>query len=57
MGIWDIADPTDLWTVSTTDGSFRQITDSKRRTLIASYIYAAVVENDADIMLLDGMLP
>ena len=57
---------TNLWVISTADGSFRQITDFKRPTLIARQvswsldgksIFAAVVENDADIMLLDGMLP
>jgi Tol biopolymer transport system component len=60
------AGTTNLWVVSTAEGSFRQITDFHRPTLIArqvswspdgKYIYAAVVEIDADIMLLDGLLP
>jgi Tol biopolymer transport system component len=60
------AGTTDLWTISTADGSFRQITDFKRPTLIArqvswspdgKFIYAAVVDIDADIMSFDGMLP
>ena len=60
------AGTTNLWTISTADGSFRQITDFKRPTLIARQvswspdgksIYAAVVDIDADVMLLDGMLP
>ena len=57
---------TNLWVISTADGSFRQITDFKRPTLIARQvswspdgksIYAAVVDIDADIMSFDGMLP
>jgi Tol biopolymer transport system component len=60
------AGTTNLWVISTADGSFRQVTDFKRPTLIARQvswspdgksIYAAVVDIDADIMLLDGMLP
>jgi serine/threonine protein kinase/Tol biopolymer transport system component len=60
------AGTTNLWTISTADGAFRRITDFKRPTLIGrqvswspdgKYIYAAVVDIDADIMLLDGMLP
>jgi Tol biopolymer transport system component len=60
------AGTTNLWTISTADGSFRQITDFNRPTLIArevswspdgKFIYAAVVDIDADIMLFDGMLP
>jgi Tol biopolymer transport system component len=60
------AGTTNLWVISTADGSFRQITDFKRPTLIARQvswspdgksIYAAVVDIDADIMSFDGMLP
>jgi len=57
---------TNLWVISTADGSFHQITDFKRPTLIARQVswapdgkslYAAVVDIDADIMSFDGMLP
>ncbi|MBZ5632387.1 MAG: serine/threonine-protein kinase [Acidobacteriia bacterium] len=60
------AGATNLWSISTADGSFQQITDFKRPTLIArqvswsrdgKFIYAAVVDIDADIMSFDGMLP
>jgi Tol biopolymer transport system component len=57
---------TNLWVISTADGSFRQVTDFKRPTLIGRQvswspdgksIYAAVVDIDADIISFDGMLP
>jgi Tol biopolymer transport system component len=57
---------TNLWAVSTKDGSFRQITDfQERATLIGrqvawsgnKYIFAAVVEMDADVVLLEGAIP
>jgi WD40 repeat protein len=60
------AGTTNIWVISTADGSFRQITDFKRPTLIArqvswspdgKFIYAAVVNIDADIMSFDGMSP
>ena len=60
------AGTTNLWVISTADGSFRQITDFRRSTLIARQvswspdgkaIYAAVVDIDADIMSFDGVLP
>jgi len=60
------AGTTNIWVISTADGSFRQVTDFKRPTLIARQvswspdgksIYAAVVDIDADIMSFDGMLP
>ncbi|HVS17225.1 MAG TPA: protein kinase [Planctomycetota bacterium] len=57
---------TNLWIVSTSDGSLRQITDFGRRsTMIARQvswspdgqsIYAALMESDADIVLLEGTL-
>jgi Tol biopolymer transport system component len=59
------AGTTNIWIISTVDGSFRQVTDFGRPTLIArqvswspdgQFIFAAVVETDADIMLLDGLL-
>ena len=55
-----------LWAISTVDGSFRQITDFRRPTLIArqvswspdgKFIYAAIVDVDADVLSFDGMLP
>jgi len=60
------AGTTNILVISTGDGSFRQITDFKRPTLIArqvswsrdgKFIYAAVVDVDADIMSFDGILP
>jgi Tol biopolymer transport system component len=60
------AGTTNLWVISTADGSFRQVTDFKRPTLIArqvswspdgKFIYAAVVDIDADNMSFNGMLP
>ena len=60
------AGTTNLWAISTVDGSFRQITDFRRPTLIArqvswspdgKFIYAAIVDVDADVMSFDGMLP
>ena len=55
---------TNVWAISTVDGSFRQITDFRRPTLIArqiswspdgKFIYAAVVEMDSDIVSFNGM--
>ena len=60
------AGTTNVWAISTADGSFRQITDFKRPTLIArqvswspdgKFIHAAVVDIDADIISFNGMLP
>jgi Tol biopolymer transport system component len=58
---------TNIWAIPTNGGPFRQITDfGSRATLIARQvswsadgrtIYAAVVESDADIVLLDGIVP
>jgi Tol biopolymer transport system component len=58
---------TNIWAFSTDGGSARQLTDfGQRPTLIARqvswsrdgrFVYAAVVETDADVVLLDGMLP
>ncbi|MHC4991930.1 MAG: hypothetical protein ACYTGC_13215, partial [Planctomycetota bacterium] len=60
-------DTTNIWLISTEDGSEKQITDfGQRATLIArnvswsgdsKYLFAAVVELDADIVKLDGVLP
>ncbi len=57
---------TNIWAFSTQDGAPRQLTDfGQRSTLIARQVswsrdgrsvYAAVVETDADIVLLDGLL-
>jgi len=60
------AGTTNIWTISTANGSFHQITDFQRPTLIARQvswapdgksIYAAVVDIDADVVSFDGMLP
>jgi Tol biopolymer transport system component len=58
---------TNIWSISTNDGSVRQITNfGSQATLIGRQVswskdgrsvYAAVVETDADIVLLDGLLP
>jgi Tol biopolymer transport system component len=58
---------TNLWIISTEDGSLRQVTDFQQRpTTIGrqvswstdnKYIFAALVETDADIVLLEGALP
>jgi TolB protein len=58
---------TDLWLLSTKDGTLRRVTDfGERRTYIARrvawsadgrYLYAAVGEADADIVELDGLVP
>ncbi|MGQ0733428.1 MAG: LpqB family beta-propeller domain-containing protein [Acidobacteriota bacterium] len=55
-----------LWTLSTADGSLRRVTDFGGRPVVIArrvswspdgrYIYAAVAELDADIVLLEGML-
>jgi Tol biopolymer transport system component len=56
---------TNIWAIPTDGGPFRQITDfADRSTLITRQvswsadgqsIYAAVVDNDADVVLLDGL--
>jgi hypothetical protein len=56
---------TNLWTLSTTTGEWRQITDfGDRATFIVRRvswsfdgrsIYAAVAEGDSDIVLLEGL--
>ena len=58
---------TNVWIISTKDGSLRQITDFQQRATTIGrqvswssdnkYIFAALVETDADIVLLDGALP
>ncbi len=58
---------TNLWLVSTADGTLRQVTDFEQRsTMIARQVswsrdgkslFAAVGEMDADIVLLEGVLP
>ena len=57
---------TDIWIASTSDGKMRRITDfGQRRTFIArrvawssdgKWLFAAVGEGDADIVLFDGLL-
>ena len=58
---------TNIWTIPTAGGSFRQITDFGRRAILIArqvswspdgrFIYAAVIEQDADLVLLDGEVP
>jgi hypothetical protein len=58
---------TNLWLVSADDGALKQITDFGRRaTLIgrrvawaadSRHLFAALMESDADIVLIDGALP
>ncbi|MHC5003899.1 MAG: protein kinase domain-containing protein, partial [Planctomycetota bacterium] len=59
-------DTANLYIISTDDGSTKQVTDFEGATLIARqvswspdgrYLYAALVELDADIVLFDGVLP
>jgi Tol biopolymer transport system component len=57
---------TNVWLISASDGKFRQVTDfGERRTFIVRrvswssddrYIFAAVAEGQADVVLLDGLL-
>jgi WD40 repeat protein len=57
---------TNLWVLSTEDGSWRQVTDfGDQPTLIVrqvswspdgNYIYAVVSKNNADIVILDGLV-
>jgi Tol biopolymer transport system component len=61
------AGTTNIWAFPTDGGSARQLTDFGRRPILIArqvswspdgkFIYAAVVETDADIALMDGMLP
>jgi eukaryotic-like serine/threonine-protein kinase len=56
---------TNVWAISTDDGSFRQVTDFGDRPILITrqvswspdgeFIYAAVVESDADIVLFEGL--
>ena len=58
---------TNLWTMPVHGGPMRQITDFGQRSVTivrrvswtpdGKYIYAAVADTDADIVLLDGLLP
>lgn len=58
---------TNLWAMPASGGPLRQITDFGQRSVIITrriswspdgkYIYAAVADTDADIVLLDGLLP
>lgn len=57
---------TNLWLISTIDGSFKQVTDFRQRsTLIGrqvswsrdgKFLFAAVMDTDADVVLLEGAL-
>jgi hypothetical protein len=58
---------TNLWLISTDDGELTQVTDFGRRATTigrqvswssdSRFIFAAVMDADADIVLLDGALP
>ena len=58
---------TNIGTRPASGGSFRQITDFGRRAILIArqvswspdsrFIYAAVIEQDADVVLLDGIVP
>ena len=60
------AGTTNIWALPTDGGPARQLTDFGHRPILIArqvswspdgkFIYAAVVETDADIVLLDGML-
>ncbi len=57
---------TNIWTIPVVGGPFRQITDFGRRAILIArqvswspdsrFIYAAVIEQDADVVLLDGIV-
>jgi Tol biopolymer transport system component len=61
------AGTSNIWAIPTDGGPARPLTDFGDRPILIArqvswspdgrFIYAAVVENDADIVLLDGMLP
>jgi Tol biopolymer transport system component/predicted Ser/Thr protein kinase len=61
------AGTTNIWALPTDGGPARQLTDFGQRPILIArqvswspdgkFIYAAVVETDADIVLLEGMLP
>ena len=56
---------TNIWAIPTDGGPFRQLTDFGRRPILIArqvswssdgrFIYAAVAETDADIVLLEGI--
>jgi len=58
---------TNIWKISTRDGSLHQVTDFGRRATTigrqvswssdGAYIFAALLETDADIVMLEGVLP
>lgn len=58
---------TNIWTIPADGGPFRQITDFGGRAILIArqvswspdsrFIYAAVIEQDADVVLLDGIVP
>jgi serine/threonine protein kinase len=58
---------TNIWAIPTSGGPFRQLTDFGRRAILIArqvswsrdgkMIYAAVLETDADVVLLDGIVP
>jgi Tol biopolymer transport system component len=56
---------TNIWTISTVDGTYRQITSFGHRAILiarqvswspkSDFIYAAIQEDNADVVLLDGI--
>ena len=56
-----------IWALPTSGGPMRPLTDFGERPIVIGrrvswspdgrYIYAAVAETDADVVLLDGLLP
>jgi hypothetical protein len=58
---------TNIWAIPTDGGPFRQLTDFGGRAILiarqvswspdGNVVYAAVVETDADVVLLDGIVP
>jgi Tol biopolymer transport system component len=58
---------TNIWTIPTDGGSYRQITDFGGRPILIArqvswsrdgkFIFAALAESDADVVLLDGIVP
>ena len=58
---------TNIWAIPTSGGPYRQLTDFGGRSILIARqvawarngktIYASVVERDADVVLLDGIVP
>lgn len=58
---------TNIWAIPTSGGPLRQLTDFGSRAILIArqvswsldgkFVYAAVLETDADVVLLDGIVP